>query len=290
MRRKGLRGRTRGTSRPVRALDGGVGITESGRRGACDIARRSPVTAKYTAELSPREVDWRIVDATVAAGRMTAIDADAARRRTASWPCSTAARSTGSSRPRGCCRRCSGRPRRGRLLPAAGRGRALRGPARPLVVAEDGERRSTWPRRARQVRTDLRPWGRPSRAASTPTARASGRWPAAPPEPARQRRGRAARGRGARDAAFDMAANDHNPMEDPTAAPGREGERLTLVRLDDGRAARRSCRREPSGPPLRACGVLRVRRLLALHEGDGSWPHVTLTAMAAPRTVGRRCG
>ena len=88
------------------------------------------------------------------------------------------------------------------------------------------------------------------------------------------------------DAAFELAANHHNPMEGPATVAYWEGERLTLVDSTMGVRASQLTVAHLLGLPLS-----HVRVLAGFVGGSFGmkamvWPHVTLTAMAA-RQVGR---
>jgi xanthine dehydrogenase YagR molybdenum-binding subunit len=83
------------------------------------------------------------------------------------------------------------------------------------------------------------------------------------------------------DVAFHMAANHHNPLEAPATIAWWEGERLTLVDSTMGVRATQLTVAHLLGLPL-----ARVRVLAGFVGGSFGmkamvWPHVTLTAMAA---------
>ena len=90
------------------------------------------------------------------------------------------------------------------------------------------------------------------------------------------------------DAAFQLAANHHNPMEAPATVAWWEGERLTLVDSTMGVRASQLTVAHLLGLPLS-----HVRVLAGFVGGSFGmkamvWPHVTLTAMAA--RAGRPAG
>ena len=119
----------------VRALSAGWRAMSADRhagRRASTARPRSPARARYTAEVAlPGLTHLAIVGATIASGRVTAIDA--ARRvawPTASSPSSPTRTCRRSRARRSCCPPSLGQAgARRELLPDAGRRRALRGPA-----------------------------------------------------------------------------------------------------------------------------------------------------------------
>ena len=255
--------------------DGGAAMTAVGTP-MTRVDGRAKVTgaARYTAELAPPgTVELALVGATIAAGRVPAIDAEAALR-------ADGVLAVLDHRTLG---RIAGAPH---LLPS------LLGQAAPgesffplqddvvhyagqpvaLVVADSLERAQ---HAASLVRVSYE--GAPLvdddragprarvRAASgcsagccrraTSAATSTPRWPRAEVRV---------------DAAFHMAANHHNPMEAPGDDRVLGGRPAHARRLDDGRARVAADGRAPARPAARArARAGRVRRRLVRDEGDG---------------------
>ena len=255
------------------------------------VEGRDKVTgaARYTAELAPRgTLELAIVGATVAAGRVVGIDAEAALR-------ADGVVAVLDHRSLG---RIAAPPH---LLPS------LLGHAAPgesffplqddvvhyagqpvaLVVADSLERAAY---AASLVRVSY--VGAPITATID-----QGRERAYEPErlfgglmPARNERGDSAGALASApvrvDAAFHMEANHHNPIEAPATIAYWEGDRLTIVDSTMGVRATQLTVAQLLGLPL-----ANVRALAGFVGGSFGmkamvWPHVTLTAMAA-RAVGR---
>ena len=245
--------------------------------------------ARYSAEISvPGMAYLAIVGATIASGRVDAIDADAARAGEGVLAVLThqdlpkiaaaAAPAAVSGRLRG-----SGRE----LLPDAGRRRPLRRPA-----GGAGRRRAV---RAGAVRRLA--GARLVRDQPSVTTIDQGRDLAYEAErlfgglmPGRNERGDVDAGLAQADvrveAAYRMAANHHNPLEAPSTVAVWDGGNLTLYESTQGIRAT-----QQTVAPCSACRSPDVRVITHFVGGGFGakamvWPNVTLTAMAA-RHVGR---
>ena len=93
------------------------------------------------------------------------------------------------------------------------------------------------------------------------------------------------------EAAYRLAANHHNPIEAPATIAVWDGDRLTLVRLDDGHPRHPADRR-------RTCSACRSPNVRVHHRSSSAaasackamvWPHVTLDRDGRPRTSAGRC-
>jgi xanthine dehydrogenase YagR molybdenum-binding subunit len=254
-----------------------------------DGPRKVTGSARYTSELAPPgTVDMAIVGATVAAGRVTAIDAEAAL-----W-----AEGVLTVLDHRDIERIAAPPH---LLPS------LLGQAAPgmsffplqdetihyagqpvaLVVADSPQRAL---HAASLVRVEYEP-------APVVATIAQGRERAYEPErlfggllPARNERGDTtsalAHAELRVEATFHMAANHHNPLEGPATVAWWEDGHLTLIDSTMGVRASQLTVAHLLGLPL-----THVRVLAGFVGGSFGmkamvWPHVTLTAMAA-RAIGR---
>jgi xanthine dehydrogenase YagR molybdenum-binding subunit len=255
------------------------------------VEGREKVTgaARYTAELAPPgTVEMAIVGATIAAGRVTAVNASAA----------LAAEGVVAVLDHTSLDRIAGAPR---LLPSllgqAAVGESFfplqddvvhyAGQPVALVIAESLEGAQ---HAATLVRVEYAP-------APSVATLDQGRDAAFEPArlfggllPARNERGDAAGALAAAEARIDislrMAANHHNPMEAPATIAYWEGARVTLIDSTMGVRASQLTVAHLLGLP-----VAHVRVLAGFVGGSFGmkamvWPHVTLTAMAA-RQVGR---
>ena len=284
-----VQGRARRARGGARA-HGGAAMTAVGKP-LTRVEGRDKVTgaARYTAELAPRgTLDLALVGATISAGRVTAIDAEAASR-------APGVVAVLDHRTLG---RIAAPPH---LLPS------LLGQAAPgesffplqddvvhyagqpvaLVVADSLERAAY---AASLVRVEY---------ASAPITATidQGRERAYEPErlfggllAARNARGDSAAALASAsvrvDAAFHMEANHHNPIEAPATIAYWDRDRLTLIDSTMGVRATQLTVAQLLGLPLAS-----VRALAGFIGGSFGmkamvWPHVTLTAMAA-RAVGR---